>query len=142
MSELDKQVAGEHYKKYGDFQPVAVLQKWMSTEEFKGYVKGQVIAYLARESDKNGRVDIEKAHHWLGLYLELTAESPSQETKMNDLNDGWIEWNGGECPVNGDTDVTVTLRNGYVGPSKASLLDWVTLGGGAIIKYRIHKEDK
>lgn len=32
---------------------------------------------------------------------------------MIDINkDGWIEWNGGECPVEPNTEVQVKLRNG------------------------------
>lgn len=72
MSELDNQIDGDHYKKLGAHQPWAVMRKWMTPEELKGFMKGTVISYLQRESDKNGRIDIKKAHHTLGLYLELT----------------------------------------------------------------------
>ena len=67
-----KQKGGDHYKKLGIYQPWIVFQHWMTPEENKGFMKGTVHAYLAREADKNGREDIEKAHHTLGLYLELT----------------------------------------------------------------------
>ncbi len=33
-----------------------------------------VCSYLAREADKGGREDIEKAYHTMGIYLELTEE--------------------------------------------------------------------
>lgn len=71
-SALNSQVGGDHYKRFGEFQPVKVLQAWLTPEEFKGYCKGQVIAYLAREAEKGGRLDIEKSSHWLKLFLELT----------------------------------------------------------------------
>jgi len=71
-SPLDKQIGGDHYKKLGKYQPWEVLDKWMTPEELKGFAKGTVISYLAREEDKGGRTDIEKAWHTLGLYLELT----------------------------------------------------------------------
>tara|TARA_R110000782_G_scaffold4734_1_gene16574 strand:+ start:681 stop:926 length:246 start_codon:yes stop_codon:yes gene_type:complete len=71
-SELDTQIAGDHYKKMGDYQPWQVLHKWMTPEELKGHMKGTVIGYLSREADKGGLTDIEKAHHTLGIYLELT----------------------------------------------------------------------
>jgi hypothetical protein len=72
MSALNDQVGGYHYAKLGDFQPWNVLSKWMTPEELKGFMKGTVIAYLAREEDKGGRLDIEKAMHTMQIYLELT----------------------------------------------------------------------
>ena len=72
MSELDKQVGGNHYKKLGMYQPWQVLQKWLSPEELKGAMKKEVFAYLQREAYKGGREDIMKAHHTLGIYLEMT----------------------------------------------------------------------
>lgn len=38
-------------------------------------------------------------------------------------NDGWIEWKGGDCPVNVYEDVEVTLRKGTV-ISGTRALDW------------------
>lgn len=75
-SALDTQEGGDHYKKFGDYQPWQVLQKWLSPEELKGYAKGTAIAYLAREADKGGRLDIQKAVHTLQLYLELSEKEP------------------------------------------------------------------
>ena len=70
----DRQEGGDHYAKLGDYQPWIVLTKWMTDEELKGAMKKDVIGYLARESDKGGREDIKKAHHTLGIYLELTED--------------------------------------------------------------------
>ena len=72
-SALNSQEGGDHYKKLGEYQPWVVLSKWMTPEELKGAMKKDVIAYLCRESDKGGRKDIKKAHHTLGMYLELTG---------------------------------------------------------------------
>ena len=71
-SALDKQEGGDHYSKMGDYQPWQVLSKWLTPEELKGFMKGTVIAYLAREDDKGKRLDIEKAMHTMQIYLELT----------------------------------------------------------------------
>jgi hypothetical protein len=71
---LDRQEGGNHYKKYGDYQPWQVFGKWLTPEELKGYMKGTVIAYLARESDKGGREDIKKAMHTIQLYLKISGE--------------------------------------------------------------------
>ena len=74
LSPLDVQEGGDHYKKLGEYQPWEVLSRWMTPEELKGYGKGTAIAYLAREADKGGRLDIKKAVHTLQLYLELTED--------------------------------------------------------------------
>lgn len=80
-SELGKQVGGDHYKKMGIYQPWIVLSKWLTDEELKGGMKSVVIPYLAREADKGGREDLKKAHHTLGIYLELTEPKKVDEPK-------------------------------------------------------------
>lgn len=74
MSALHTQQGGDHYTKLGAYQPWQVLQAWLTPDELRGYAKGTAISYLARERDKGGRLDIQKALHTLQLYLELTQE--------------------------------------------------------------------
>lgn len=71
VSALDVQEGGDHYKKLGDYQPWEVLRRWLTPEEFRGYMKGTAIAYLAREQDKGGMLDIKKAGHTLQGLVEL-----------------------------------------------------------------------
>jgi hypothetical protein len=71
VSVLDTQVGGSHYKKYGKYQPWEVLAVWMTPDELRGAAKMTAIHYLARERDKGGIQDIEKAMHTLQIYLEL-----------------------------------------------------------------------
>lgn len=70
-SALADQVGGDHYRKLADYQPWEVLRRWLTPEEFRGYMKGQAIAYLARERDKGGDQDVAKAEHYLRGLLEL-----------------------------------------------------------------------
>jgi guanylate kinase len=44
---------------------------FLTPEEFRGYMKGTAIAYLAREQDKGGMLDIKKAGHTLQGLVEL-----------------------------------------------------------------------
>lgn len=74
-SAMDTQVGGDHYKKLGDYQPWEVLQRWLTPEEFHGYMKGSAIAYLAREKDKGGLADIKKAAHTLQALIEIEEGS-------------------------------------------------------------------
>lgn len=58
--------------------------------------------------------------------------------------DGWIDWHGGECPVDVDTLVEVQLRNpgNYhkCMPTRADSWDWGNDGvDGDIIAYRLHQ---
>ena len=56
--------------------------------------------------------------------------------------DGWIEWKGGECPVDVDALVCCKLRSGKVSITAyhAGILSWRNNGNAAdIIAYRLHK---
>lgn len=70
-SALDTQHGGDHYKELGDYQPWQVIKAWLTPEEFRGYMKGTAIAYLAREAAKGGDLDINKATHTLQAFLEM-----------------------------------------------------------------------
>lgn len=78
MNPLDEQVGGDHYKKLGAYQPWEVLAKWLTPGELRGYAKGTVVAYLARERDKGGKADIEKAMHTLQIYLHLADRTDAK----------------------------------------------------------------
>jgi hypothetical protein len=46
------------------------MQSWMSAEEFEGFLRGNVIKYIARYKDKDGVKDVLKARHYLERLLE------------------------------------------------------------------------
>lgn len=71
----DTQVGGDHYKKLGQYQPWEVLRHWLSEEEYRGWMKGNAIVYLAREQDKGGDQDIEKAAHHLQKLIEVLGNT-------------------------------------------------------------------
>jgi hypothetical protein len=71
MSANEKQIGGDHYKSLGDFQPWDVLRAWLTPEEYRGWMKGNAIVYLARERQKGGDLDIAKAEHHLNKLLEV-----------------------------------------------------------------------
>ena len=73
-SALDVQIGGDHYKTLGHHQPWEVLATWMTPEELRGYMKGTVIAYLAREQQKGGDTDIEKACHTIQLWQQVRKD--------------------------------------------------------------------
>lgn len=65
VSAFDKQVSGEHYKNKG-IQPIIYIHA-----NGLGFCEGNVVKYVTRHRQKNGRADIEKAIHYLELLLEL-----------------------------------------------------------------------
>jgi len=64
------QVGGAHYTSKS-VQPWQAMESWMSEEQFKGFLKGNVIKYLARCDDKGGKIDLEKAKHYLDKLIEV-----------------------------------------------------------------------
>jgi hypothetical protein len=66
----DMQIGGTHYTDMA-IQPWEAMRAWMSEEEFIGYLKGNVIKYLARCESKGGKEDLEKAMHYLDKLIEM-----------------------------------------------------------------------
>jgi len=67
----DKQIGGSHYHDLGQFQPWDVLRAWLTPEEYRGWMKGNAIVYLAREQQKGQDQDIAKAAHHLEKLIEV-----------------------------------------------------------------------
>lgn len=63
------QVGGEHYRAKA-VQPWTAMESWMTPEEFEGFLRGNVIKYIARYKDKDGIKDVLKAKHYLEKLLE------------------------------------------------------------------------
>lgn len=72
----DAQVGGNHYSAM-NVTPWQFLESCLTPEEFRGYLKGEAIVYLARELQKGGRQDVAKAAHVLQKLLEAYPQSPS-----------------------------------------------------------------
>lgn len=91
---LKGQVGGDHYRKMGAYQPWAVLPHWLTPDELRGFAKGTVIAYLARERDKGGIEDILKSMHTLQLYERALPPQPQSETPPSapPSNAPQVEW--------------------------------------------------
>lgn len=78
MSNLSdqKQIGGGHYKDM-EIQPWSAMKAWMTQEQFIGYLRGNVIKYMAR-ADKKGLVeDYKKALHYLEKLTEELEAVPT-----------------------------------------------------------------
>jgi len=73
MFDLNKtQIGGNHYTSKS-VQPWEAMQSWMSHEEFTGFLRGNVIKYVARCNEKGGIEDLKKARHYLDKLIEVTG---------------------------------------------------------------------
>lgn len=137
MSAIQTQIGGSHYKDL-QIQPVEYIHA-----NGLGYFEGNVLKYITRWKAKGGIADLEKAKHYIELLIELESEKQSLDAMDKPAeSDGWIEWNGGECPVEPHAPVEVRLR--YYGNDFdscfASDVSWKHYGtGGDIIAYRVVK---
>jgi hypothetical protein len=69
-ADSNMQIGGTHYTDMA-IQPWEAMRAWMSEEEFIGYLKGNVIKYLARCESKGGSEDLKKAMHYLDKLIEM-----------------------------------------------------------------------
>lgn len=67
------QVGGNHYASKA-VQPWDAMQAWMSREEFAGYLRGNVLKYMARCNDKGGIEDVQKARHYIDKLIEVLEQ--------------------------------------------------------------------
>lgn len=77
QSASSTQIGGTHYTDLC-IQPWDALKAWLTADELRGYHKGVIIAYIARERRKNGIEDLRKAHHHLSKLLEDIASDEAQ----------------------------------------------------------------
>lgn len=70
----DRQVGGSHYKDM-PLQPWDVMSAVLTPEEFRGYLKGNIIKYSMRAGRKDGSDDAGKAQHYRQKLAEL-LDSP------------------------------------------------------------------
>jgi hypothetical protein len=59
----------DHYKQ-GSVECIDAIQSALTPEEFRGYLKGNVLKYTWRERMKKGDEDMAKARWYLGRLLE------------------------------------------------------------------------
>lgn len=66
----DLQIGGDHYKEMG-VQPWAVMEAILTTEEFRGFLCGNVVKYAMRAGRKPGSDDLSKARHYMQKLKEF-----------------------------------------------------------------------
>lgn len=64
----------QHYTA-GKIEVIDIMEDQLNPEEYRGYIKGQVMKYITREKYKNGLEDLKKAAWYLNrLIAKLERE--------------------------------------------------------------------
>lgn len=82
MSALETQVGGAHYKDLG-IQPLEVMQALLTPEEYRGFLKGNIIKYSIRQGRKAGSDDSGKARHYHDLLEEYNYKMYLEDAKCS-----------------------------------------------------------
>lgn len=64
------QIGGDHYLNQA-IQPWTAMESWLTPEQFSGFLRGNVIKYIARCDAKDGIQDLKKAQHYLTKLIEF-----------------------------------------------------------------------
>lgn len=105
----------------------------------QGYTDG---LYDAEKVEFFGRrlVLQEKAARFAAEVSSATPAATAEQSSVVD-EDGWIKWEGGECPVGSHTPVDIRNGLGMTPGLPAGMASWDHCGNAAdIIAYRLSKE--
>lgn len=62
------------------FECIDVLEDWLSSEEFRGFLLGNVFKYQKRYKNKNGVEDLKKARWYLNRLIKTYEDKNNVET--------------------------------------------------------------
>lgn len=72
-----------HPKHYtaGRIEVIDIVEDQLTAEEYRGYIKGQVIKYITRELTKNGLEDLKKANWYLTRLIKKLEREELKSAK-------------------------------------------------------------
>jgi hypothetical protein len=62
------------YYKNKSIETIEVIRNELTSDEFRGYLKGQIFKYLARHRLKNGVEDLKKAQWYMNYLVKFEEE--------------------------------------------------------------------
>jgi len=68
-----------HYADSG-LHPWDAMRAWMPPDQLRGFLRGNVIKYVARYDRKGGVADLEKAAHYLAELVAMEKEAAACST--------------------------------------------------------------
>ena len=117
-----------------------------SAIDIAGYARTIVMVLDEREARAKARFPfVEVGLDEGGMYEKRRlGGDPIEEQTFGPLEDGWIEWRGGVCPVDPGAEVRVRLRGGRLDTGPAGVAGgalprrWSHIGGyGDIVAYKV-----
>lgn len=71
MATVDDNVNHPNHYTQGDIETIDYIKDKLTDEEFRGFVKGNVLKYVSREGLKNGDEDLKKSDWYLNKLIEV-----------------------------------------------------------------------
>ena len=62
-----------HYV-FGGIETIEYLKAKLTPEEYRGFLKGNVLKYISREAEKNGLEDLKKDKWYLNKLIEVSDD--------------------------------------------------------------------
>lgn len=67
--EADDKVNHPNHYTSGKIEVIDFIKDQLTDEEFRGYIKGNLLKYISRERHKNGDEDLKKAQFYLNFLI-------------------------------------------------------------------------
>ena len=77
---MENSINPSHYK--GEIECIEAIKASMSKENFKGYLRGNIMKYLWRFERKGGQEDLKKAQWYLNRLIDETSTIISKPTGL------------------------------------------------------------
>ena len=114
----------------GEIECIDAIKAALTPDEFRGYLKGNILKYVWRERHKGGVQSLGKAEWYLGRLIG------QQGWPITPQPDGWHIWYGSEdCPVATDVRVEVRYSDDYEGSGPAGSFAWGRSGDKFFITH-------
>lgn len=104
MKALDKQVGGDHYKKY-KIQPIE-----FTIANKLSFLQGNIVKYVTRFQDKNGIEDLTKVLHYIDFMIQSYDHSFFHKVKRWLLVNNWIKLKIRPIDYGVDNDLLTAVR--------------------------------
>ena len=110
-----------HYQK-GGVECIEAIEASMTTEAFKGFLKGNCIKYLYRYEDKNGLEDLQKAQWYLERLIAINEYEKEKRQAIYDQSKEVAEYMAPTDPdaymISGCPDGFCPMPSVRTGPSE------------------------
>jgi len=80
-----------HYKQ-GQVECIDAIESSMTTDQFKGYLKGNIIKYMWRYENKGKVEDLKKSQWYLNKLIESVEASEFVQTNSEEYKDDQVKF--------------------------------------------------